>query len=82
MEEYAPFLAEAIRQHLDEEWMEQACHKEIGNEVAKIFRAAVTGVSVFIVKSMFSCRKWCWVNLSGGNTNAETISNDTVLRTQ
>ncbi|CAM9910099.1 unnamed protein product [Scytosiphon promiscuus] len=36
-EEYASFLSEAIRQHLDDEWMEQECHEGIGEEVARLY---------------------------------------------
>lgn len=36
-EEYASFLSESIRQHLDDEWIEQECHKGIGEEVARLY---------------------------------------------
>eukprot|EP00752_Nemacystus_decipiens_P001436 g1415.t2 len=36
-EEYAAFLSESIRQHLDDEWIEQECHKGIGEEVARLY---------------------------------------------
>lgn len=39
-EEYASFLSESIRQHLDDEWIEQDCHKGIGEEAAKLYLAA------------------------------------------
>ena len=36
-EEYASYLSESIRQHLDDEWIEQECHKGIGEEVARLY---------------------------------------------
>lgn len=45
VEEYAQFLSGAIRQHLDEEWMPQDCHQEIGEEVARLYGVAVGQVS-------------------------------------
>lgn len=43
-EEYASFLSEAIRQHLDDEWMEQECHEGIGQEVARLYLDAFKDV--------------------------------------
>ncbi|CAM9563809.1 unnamed protein product [Choristocarpus tenellus] len=34
---YASFLAEGIMTHLDQEWMPQECHREIGLEAAKVY---------------------------------------------
>ncbi|CAM9179851.1 unnamed protein product [Ectocarpus sp. 6 AP-2014] len=39
-DEYAAFLSESIREHLNDEWMEQDCHKGIGEEVARLYLAA------------------------------------------
>lgn len=39
-EEYASFLSESIRQHLDDEWIEQDCHRGIGEEAARLYLAA------------------------------------------
>ncbi|CAM9980759.1 unnamed protein product [Ectocarpus fasciculatus] len=39
-DEYAAFLSESIREHLDDEWIEQECHKGIGEEVARLYLAA------------------------------------------
>lgn len=44
VEDYAPFLAKAVRTHLDTEWMPQDCHKTIGDEVEGIFRECLTQV--------------------------------------
>lgn len=44
-EEYASFLSESIRQHLDDEWIEQECHKGIGEEAARLYLAAFQKVS-------------------------------------
>lgn len=43
-EEYAPFLSESIRQHLDEEWLPQDCHKVIAEEVARLYLVAMQQV--------------------------------------
>jgi hypothetical protein len=40
-EEYAAFLSEAVRNHLDEEWLPQECHDRIGKEVAQIYSRSV-----------------------------------------
>lgn len=43
-DEIADFLSEAICEHLDAEWLPQECHKEIGEEVARVYREALTQV--------------------------------------
>lgn len=45
VDEYARFLSDAVRQHLDNEWIPQKCHKDIGEEVANLYHAAVKRVS-------------------------------------
>ena len=40
LEEDASYLEGAIRDSLDDEWIPQACHAEIGKEVAKIYLSA------------------------------------------
>jgi hypothetical protein len=35
--DYSKFLARAVQLHLDQEWLPQACHEEIGAEVANIY---------------------------------------------
>lgn len=45
LDEYAAFLSDSIRQHLDDEWLPQECHRDIGEEVARLYRAAVQQVS-------------------------------------
>lgn len=45
VDEYARFLSDAVRQHLDNEWIPQKCHKDIGEEVAKLYHAAIKRVS-------------------------------------
>lgn len=51
-EEYASFLSESIRQHLDNEWMEQECHQGIGEEVARLFLAAFENVSPSLILAL------------------------------
>lgn len=51
VDEYATFLAKAIRTHLDDDWMEQSCHENIGDEVAKLFREAVAKVNASTVQA-------------------------------
>ncbi len=51
-EEYASFLSESVRQHLDDEWMEQECHKGIGEEVARLFLAAFENVSASFILAL------------------------------
>eukprot|EP00953_Heterococcus_sp_UTEX-ZZ885_P031584 16557-Heterococcus_DN1.PRE.4 len=35
--DYSKFLARAVQLHLDQEWLTQACHEQIGAEVANIY---------------------------------------------
>jgi hypothetical protein len=35
--DYSKFLARAVQLHLDQEWLPQACHEQIGAEVASIY---------------------------------------------
>lgn len=50
VEEYAVFLAEAIRIHLDTEWMEQECHRVIGDKVASVFREKLAQVCALLTE--------------------------------
>ena len=73
VDEYARFLADAVRRHLDDEWIPQECHKEIGEEVARLYRAGVDRVSQSVIGSsrssgvacalftFFSCISLLWV---------------------
>ncbi|CAM9530301.1 unnamed protein product [Discosporangium mesarthrocarpum] len=40
-EAYASFLADSIMQHLDQEWLPQDCHRDIGLKVGDIYRKFV-----------------------------------------
>lgn len=66
-EEIAGFLSEAIGEHLDAEWLPQECHKEIGEEVARVYREALAQVrqsrpgswdTRFLLQSFFFCRSF------------------------